>query len=288
MLGAAFLALNACNASSGPSPTTPLATAAGPSGPLVGNRLQRPEPTPLPTLPAAVAIDYAGNPSVGRTYTSSAFGLPLTFELTPRSPGSDTIDVCPAPSTSSRFIVFAHPKVCHDELRFIRPWAVACGTIGDHPNADALAAAILAIPGTTNPRDLGDLQSSAALPAGMFGDEYHGRVVEILGSGPAFGANAVDPDHCRLLAEPASNDPVIEIRQDIGALFVLVDVDGELVVIRAGQEGYDAATGVEAHPPGTQTQPGDEQLRQLSHLLGLVTDIRFGPHPLPQDGSPPP
>lgn len=255
------------------------------AGLLVGSRLQHPDVTPLPPLPAALAIDYAGNPKVGTLYTSSVFGQPTTFKLTARNPGEpSTIDVCPVPSTTPRWMVFAHPMGCHDELQFIRPWAVACGPIGDHPDADHLATAILAIPPATVSTDLGDLTTPGAVPPGMFGNQYHGRVVEMVGSGPAFDASVVDPNECRLLPEPGSKDPTVEIRGDIGALFVLVDVDGELVVIRAFVAGYDALTNAGAQARGL-TQ-GDEEV--LRHLLGLVTDVRFGQRLPPQEGSLPP
>ena len=160
--------------------------------------------------------------------------------------------------------MLAHPKGCVDDLRFIRPWAVDCGSAGEHPDADALATAILAIPATSGSTDLGDLQSAGAVPPGMFADQYHGRVVEMLGYNPLFQAGAVNRDDCRLLPEPGSDDPVIEIRRDLSALFVLLDVNGELIVIRASVAGYDGPSGAEAQSRG-YGQGGSAELR---HLLG--------------------
>ena len=59
-------------------------------------------------------------------------------------------------------------------------------------------------------------------------------------AGPTVHSGMADPDHCALLPEPGTDDPIIEIRHDIGALFVLLDVDGELVVIRASSEATTA------------------------------------------------
>ena len=110
------------------------------------------------------------------------------------------------------------------------------------------------------------------MPQGMFADRYRGRVVEMLGYGPLFAAVVEDRDHCRLLPEPGSDDPVIEIRRDMSALFVLVDVDDELIVIRAGVAGHDTVSGAEAQSRGY----GQGETANLRHLLGLVQAIRFG------------
>jgi hypothetical protein len=253
------------------------------AGLLVGSRLGPPDP-PLPPLPPALSIDGQGAPQVGTTYTSGVFGQPMTFQVTPRSPGDlSTADVCPAPSTSPRSMVFAHPRGCVEELRIIRPWAVACGAAEEHPDANALAAAILAIQATSGSTDLGDLSTSTAVPPGMFAGAYHGRVVEMLGYAPLFAGNVNDRDHCRLLPEPGSDDPAIEIRRDMSALFVLIDVDGELVVIRASSAGYDAGSGSEALSRG---YAGADE-KELRHVLGLITDIQFGRRP-ENPGSPAP
>ena len=231
-------------------------------------------PTSLapPPIAESVAIEDLSNLAAGTLYTSRLFEPSITFGVSPRTEGQPGGDICIPVDTSSRSIVLAHPKSCVGDLRLIRPWAVACGTAGDHPDADALAAAILAIPATTSSKDLGDLQAANAVPPGMFAERYHGRVVEMLGYGPLFATDVDDRDHCRLLPEPGTNDPVIEIRRDMSALFVLVDVNDELVVIRASEAGHDRASGAEAQSRG-YGQGGADQLR---HLLGLVNGIRFG------------
>ena len=91
--------------------------------------------------------------------------------------------------------------------------------------------------------------------------------------GPTVHSDVSDPDHCTLLPEPGTDDPVVEIRHDIGALFVLLDVDGELVVIRASADGHDSGSHQGAVARGYAT--ADDEA--LIHLLGLVRDIRFGP-----------
>jgi hypothetical protein len=228
--------------------------------------------SPSPAAPARVLED-TGTLVLDTRYTSRLFEPAVTFKASPRTAGGAEADICPSVITSSRSIVFAHPKGCVEDLRIIRPWAVACGTAGDHPDADALAAAILALPATTSSTDLGALDKADPVPPAMFAAPFHGRVVQMLGYGPQFAADVDDRDHCRLLPDPGTDDPVIEIRRDMSALFVLVDVDGELIVIRASVAGHDAASGAEAQARG-YGQGGADQLR---HLLGLVTDIRFGP-----------
>ncbi|HEY6570488.1 MAG TPA: hypothetical protein VIZ22_09370 [Candidatus Limnocylindrales bacterium] len=231
------------------------------------------ESSSAPTSVDALAIENGISLSPGQLATSRLFQPTLTFRPSPRTPGESAVDLCPSVESSSRSLVLAHPKGCVEDLRFIRPWAVDCGSAGEHPDADALATAILAIPSTSGSTDLGDLQSAGAVPPAMFADQYHGRVVEMLGYNPLFQADVVNRDDCRLLPEPGSGDPVIEIRRDLSALFVLIDVNGELIVIRASVAGHDAASGGEAQSRG-YGQGGSEQLR---HLLGLVYDVRFGP-----------
>lgn len=240
-----------------------------------------PSPSPINSAPAELepATDPATVFGEGTAfiadvaYTSNRFEPSVTFRASARTAGEAEGDVCPVADISSRTIVLAHPKACIADLRFIRPWAVDCGAAGDHPDADTLAAAILAIPAPTSMFDLGDLQTAGAVPAGMFPDRYQGRVIEVLRNSQLFRADLPDRDHCRLLPEPGSNDPVIEIRRDMSAILVLLDVKGELVVIRASVAGHDAASGAEAQSRG-YAEGGADQLR---HLLGLVNGIRFTP-----------
>lgn len=255
---------------------------------LVGSQLQGddPPPSPMPSplasplaSPLGVVIDPAVElqrliaPSADERVTSRLFRPKVTFTATPRTQGETAGDVCPRAHTSARTIVLAHPKGCVQDLRFIRPWAVDCGAAGDHPDAAGLAAAILAIPGTRPSADLGDISSGGDLPKDLFREPYPGRVVRMAASGPSVAWDVSDPDQCTLLPEPGTDDPVIEIRHDIGALFVLLDLDGELVVIRASADGHDSGSHQGAVARGYAGVDDD----QLIHLLHLVRDIRFGP-----------
>ena len=227
---------------------------------------------PTATEPATVIEERSGF-IADVAYTSKRFESSVTFRTSARTAGGAEGDICAPATTSPRSIVLAHPKGCVEDLRFIRPWAVDCGAAGDHPDADTLAAAILTIPATASMTDFGDLQAAGAVPAGMFADRYHGRVIEMVGGG-LFRADLPDRDHCRLLPEPGSDDPVIEIRRDMSALFVLVDVNDELVVIRASGAGHDTASGAEARSRGYARGQTEDSNR---HLLGLVNGIRFTP-----------
>ena len=252
------------------------------TGVVVGGRLLAdpadplPSPSPLPTpaimVSDTIAIEDRATLGPGTVFTSRLFEPRVTFQASARTAGAAEGDICPTVPTSTRSIVFSHPKGCVGDLRITRPWAVACGSAGDHPDADALATAILAIPATSGSTDLGDLQTSSAIPPGMFADEYQGRVVEMRGYAPLFAGDVTDRDHCLLRPDPGSRDPVIEIRRDMSALFVLIDLDGELIVIRASTAGHDRASGIEAQSRGYAAADPSE----LQHLLGLVHDIRFG------------
>ena len=252
------------------------------AGALVAGRRQQSdvqEPTPSPSSQAptvfgdARALEDHVSLAPGPLYTSSRFRPTITFQTTARTLGLPEGDICLPVASSSRSLVFAHPKGCVEDLRVIRPWAVDCASAGEHPDADTLANAILAIPATSGSTDLGDLQTGNAVRPGMFAETYHGRVIEMLGYAPLFAGDLDDRDHCRLLPEPGSDDPVIEIRRDLSASFVLIDFNGELIVIRASTAGHDAPSGLDALSRGYAN--GDET--QLRHLFGLITDIQFGP-----------
>jgi len=233
-----------------------------------------------PSIPSSAgnvvdpAKDYETSSSLlaGERVTSGRFLPKVTFTVTPRQAGAAAGDICPLGYTSPRMIVLAHPHSCVEDLRFIRPWAVDCGAAGEHPDADALAAAILAIPGIPASVDLGDLAAGADVPAGTFREPYHGHVVRMSYRPLTRDSELDDPDHCRLLPEPGSSDPAIEIRHDINALFIMLDVDGELVVVRTSSMGHDKSSRRGAVAFGYSADDDE-----LLHLLRLVRDIRFGP-----------
>ena len=187
----------------------------------------------------------------GVAYTSIAFKPQVAFRLRGLGQRANTgqpTDWCSpreldasTPRTSARTIVLAWKYGCVDDLRIIRPFAVDCGTPDAHPDAAALAAAILAKPTIDNVFYHGILEAPGALPPSLFLGTYPRRVLEIIRSRD-LDPKATDPDGCRLLPEPGSGDPTIEIRGDMNSTLILVDVGGELVVIRAGSAGYDGPT----------------------------------------------
>jgi hypothetical protein len=201
-----------------------------------------------------VAIERMGSAGLvsGVPYTSSAFTPKVALRLRGLGQRPNTgqeTDWCSpreesdasTPRTSARAIVLAWRYACISDLRIIRPFAVDCGTPDTHPDAAALAAAILARPGIDNVHDRGTLQTPQAVPPGLFLGRYSGRVLEIIRSRD-LDPKAIDPNGCRLLPEPGTGDPTIEVRGDMNATLILVDVGGELVVIRAGSAGYDGRT----------------------------------------------
>jgi len=74
-----------------------------------------------------------------------------------------------------------------------------------------------------------------------------------------------------LLPDAESDDPVIEIRGDLSAQLVLVDVDGELVILRASGGGYDAVSGGTA----VRNLRATMDATSLAHLLGNILNLRF-------------
>jgi len=107
------------------------------------------------------------------------------------------------------------------------------------------------------------------VPPGLLADRYPARVIKIDGS-RAFDGTTTDPGHCRLLPEPGSSDPTIELRGDIGAVLILLDVDGRLIVLRVADGGYDARTGAEAASRGYGR---DDAV--LAVMLQIISEIRF-------------
>ena len=224
------------------------------AGILVGSRLVRNDPP-------AIEIEGRRELSAYERVTSHLFQPKVTFTVTPRSLGQTAGDICPFPITSARTIVLAHPKGCVEDLRFIRPWAVACGTADDHPDAAALAAAILAIPGTRPAVDLGDRDDPETTPTACSAIR-----TAAVSSGCQAGARRSSRTFPIRTTAGCSRSLAPTIRRsrsaaDIGAHFILLDVDGELVVIRASLgtrlreprggdlRGYGA-------PDGTSGDPG--------------------------------
>ena len=230
--------------------------------PLAGIVL--PQPTPTQTPSASPAPSPSRTPSAATdihalthlepdvTYTSARFVTGLTFKVHPRTPGSTGDEWCMPPVVTARSIAFQHAKSCREGLSFLRPYEVSCGTLDAHPDADALAAAILANPAMAGAVDVGTLQTPGALPNGMFAAEYRGRVVEI----PARFAPYAGGEPCVLFDEPGSRAPLLEVTGDVSMRLVLVDVDGGLLVIRAWGDGTGGVT-------------------EFMHLLSVTYDIKI-------------
>jgi hypothetical protein len=263
-----------------PAPLRPVLV---PSSSPLASALETPSPSTTPRSAfggSQVAIEGVGSAGLvsGVAYTSSAFKPQVAFRLfgLGQKPNtSQETDWCsplesdpPTPSTSARAIVLAWKYACLSDLRILRPFAVDCGTRDTHPDAAALAAAILANPGLGHIHDRGTLQTPEAVPTGLFLGTYSGRVLEIIRS-RNLDPKAIDPNGCRLLPEPGTGDPTIEIRGDMNATLILVDVGGELVVIRAGSAGYDGPTAAAGEARGYGS------VDVLDAMLTGIYDIEF-------------
>jgi hypothetical protein len=237
-------------------------------------------PSPSPSVAASgspVAVEDIGDRGLipDATYTSNRFRPRVTFKLPPRGdwPEGGRTDWCsplgsdaPVPYTSAGTIRLQYTPSCISDLRIIHPYAIDCGTADAHPDAAAFASAILArrIAGA---RDLGTLQSAGVVPGNLLAGVYQGRVIRIDGSGRTIDSATDDPDHCRILPAPNDQDPTIEIRGDLAALLVLIDVRGELVVLRvAPSGGYDGRTSADAR--GRDSIPG-----LMESMLGRIHDL---------------
>jgi hypothetical protein len=144
--------------------------------------------------------------------------------------GEDT-DWCPGTSTSERVLILRWLYSCRPQVRLIRPFSVDCGTIDEHPDALELAAAIVATPGSVEIRDEGDLSVVTAMAPGFDLSGHTGRVLRVTGT-PSLRALPSEPVPCRFVPEPGSADPIVEARE-VNTLLVLMDIDGELVVLQA-------------------------------------------------------
>ena len=233
---------------------TPLSGLVLPAGTASPAPSPSPSATPQPSRAAtsATAMDFLTHLEPGVTYSSELFQPRMTFKVNPRAPATTSDEWCMPVWTSSRLMVFSHAKSCQSQLRVMRPAAVDCGTPDAHPDADALAAAILANPAMAAAVDVGMLQTPGAVPDGMFGAEYHGRVVQIQARlAPFAGAQP-----CRLILDPGTMNPFLDITGDLSMRLVLIDVHGELLVVQAGGDGSGGTT-------------------EFMHLLSIDHEIRF-------------
>ena len=223
----------------------------GPGATSTPSSTLAPSPTPTVSPSAAAPSQSQSTPSSTLDFSSRLFVPQVSWTLDPYwclPMGSGV-----SREMSPRSIVVAYAKGCVSDMRLIRPWAVDCGAAGAHPNAASLEAAVQQALGD-GALDRGDLQ--AAAPASLLVGTYSGRVIAIGGKARAFDSSVTDPNHCRLLPEPGSGDPIVEIRSDMSALLVLLDVHDELVVLRVADAGYDSPSGVAARARGTGSVRG--------------------------------
>jgi hypothetical protein len=263
--------------SSTPRPTSPpsdppSAETSDPEGP--------PTARPVPN-PGVVSLDTPAAGDTGRgtllalqTLASSRLAVPVSFWLDQfGGPSShDTTgasDFCPAVVTD-RSIVLGWLMGCVGELQILVPAAIACGTADRHPTAEALAAAILARPGL-DAHDLGPVGSSDVVPSGLLRGVDGGRVVDIPGTARAFVPADANPDACLIV----SDHPDIEVRGDLAARLLLLDVGDELVIIRMAPGGYDGQSGAEAHSRGYGVGADDDGALYRV-MLERMHELSFG------------
>ena len=261
-------AISTLGATSSPSGGS---ASAAPSASPSASPTTSPSPSPAPSgsgpvsgVPgAAIALEDLGSDGQldsGVAYTSRLFQPRISFRLMTRDgyrqPFGAPTDVCSprntgeAMETSASRIVLSHPHSCTAKLSIIRPWAVDCGTPDAHPDATTLAEALLADPGL-GATDFGDPQGVGALLPGTFQDGVGGRVLKV---DPLGRGGSVAPRGCHLLSEPGSAVAPIDLPGDIDGPLVLVDVDGQLVVLHETGDGaghlfthiYDIAFGSQA------------------------------------------
>jgi hypothetical protein len=186
-----------------------------------------------------VAIEDIGPLIPDVALTSERFRPRVSFILRrfENSLHGEETDWCLGPSTSERMIRLQWLYACEDAFWLIRPYAVDCGTADEHPDATELASAILAKLGGKQVRDIGDISAAPGLDLAA----HTGRTLLITTTEAS--QHVVDPDPCRLLPEPGSGDPTLTIRDDEDSLLMLMDVAGELVVLRApaDYEGHGLA-----------------------------------------------
>jgi hypothetical protein len=240
-------------ASPEPAPTAVAATPAPPrSGPtpVAPNDLGR---LPTSALTAVETLGPARTSAPARGFdvpggvalTSAAFGLPIRFLARPWH-----VDVTPPDSdwcwaaTSARAVVIPYRAGCADELRVLWPSAVECGPGSGTLTVDAFVQAVLHRPGLT------------ARDAGPLGDNAWARIVTAPATGRVIvwaggeDASAFDnPDDCRI----RSGDVVDELRHDLWTALVVLDLEGQLVLVR-WSPGHDRQSAIDARARGYTRQ----------------------------------
>ena len=254
---------------------------------VVGGRLLadtcRPASVAVHRLPTGaydtIAIEDRATPGRNGVPRAACSSRRVTFQATPGTPGDwPTGDICPSVRDEHAIHRLSRiRRAASEDLRIIRPWAVDV--------SDRLAI--------TRTRTRSRPRSSQSPPTSGFdrprrsADEQRRPGGHVRRGVPRpcrrdaaatprcfAGRDVTDRDHCLLRPDPGSGDPVIEIRRDMSALFVLIDLDGELIVIRASTSGLRPRQ-AGSKPQSRGDTPGADA-SELQHLLGLVHDIRFG------------
>jgi hypothetical protein len=254
-----------------PPPAVTLAPTASPT----------PEATALPsgalTPPFAGLIDLADDEArtgmytvADRMLTSRSFGLPVRFWLDTfgdepsHASAPFQSDWC-AGSTRPGLIVLPWAVMCEIKLQVIHPASIDCG-LDASPTADRLVAALLANP-TLGIQDLGDVAGNPEVAPGTFVSPS-GRFLRIPGRAQTF--DIVDPDRCTIGAA----DTTIEIRGDIPQDLVVLDVGGEVVILRlAVADDGEAASRVPQPYLNLLRGQGGDAARGFG--FGTIHDLSF-------------
>lgn len=237
---------------------------------------------PAPTMPPPIIepievavepvdIDDGRAPPVDVDLTSDLFAPAIDFRLrATKQPGADQGNEFCILDTSPTSVVLGHVTGCVDDIRIVRPSDVECGRLDRDPVAATLAEAILA-KRSIGAIDRGPLVPGGNVPAALFATPLPGRVIDIPGT-MTFDAQTDDPDHCLLAVDGLSD---IELRRDLTARLVILDVGERLVVIRAGVGGHDRASAIAAHDRGYGTGALAARVESIDHMLEQIYAIRF-------------
>lgn len=237
-----------------PPPPTPTSS---PTTQPTTQPTEQPHAAPVPpSTIAPVAIEDQGVPGGGTgltccdlpgevLLTSSEFGLPNTIQARgwhETAPGEYDSDWCWA-VTSERSIVIPYKMGCALELRVLWPSEVDCGLAPIELTVDDFAAAVLAND-ELNAQDWGPLEDRPDWLK-TFTKPTTGRVLFVPGT--TKGINHTQPNASDCLIQ--SGETVDELRGDLYTVLILLEVDGELVIVRSGP-GHDVPSASDARRRG--------------------------------------
>jgi hypothetical protein len=122
---------------------------------------------------------------------------------------------------------------CLRELRILWPTEIDCGPSPVDLTVDGFANAVLANDNGLDAEDLGDLEGLDGLQT-TFEQPSTGRVISIPGTTKGVDHHAINPNDCVI----HSGDTYDELRGDLYTRLILLDVNGQLVVVR-DSPGHD-------------------------------------------------